>query len=156
MKCPKCGFDEDRVVDSRTASEGATVRRRRECAECGHRFTTIEEVVPAEVYVRKRDERREELNPQKLRDGIHKACWKRPVSEEQVDAIVASVIRQLESLGEREVPADQIGELLMKELEQLDDIAYIRFASVYRQFKGADEFISEVRELNRKQKGRST
>lgn len=152
MKCPQCNCQEDRVIDSRVSKEGAAVRRRRECVGCAHRFTTIEEVVPTELYVIKRDQRREELNPQKMRDGLRNACWKRPVSEAQLDDVVSRILRRLENLGEREIAADAIGTMLMEELEDLDEIAYIRFASVYRQFRAADQFIAEVRELSRKQK----
>jgi transcriptional repressor NrdR len=144
MKCPKCGCDDVKVIDSRNVREGNSVRRRRECPGCEHRFTTLESIVPAELYVVKRDLRRVEFDPQKIRDGIERACWKRPVRQEQLDAVMARILQQIENLGERELPSKTIGLLVMKELANLDQIAYVRFASVYRQFKDADQFIEEV------------
>jgi transcriptional repressor NrdR len=152
MKCPRCGFLEDKVIDSRVSKEGLTVRRRRECLSCSSRFTTLEEVVPTEIYVIKRDGSREEFNPQKIRDGLEKACYKRQVREEQFDEIMASIHQQLEALGEREVPSEKLGEILMEELAALDAVAYVRFASVYREFKDVDQFVREVRELKKQRK----
>jgi transcriptional repressor NrdR len=152
MKCPRCGFLEDKVIDSRVSKEGLTVRRRRECLSCNSRFTTLEEVVPTEIYVIKRDGSREEFNPQKIRDGLEKACYKRQVREEQFDEIMASIHHQLEALGEREVPSEKLGEILMEELAALDAVAYVRFASVYREFKDVDQFVREVRELKKQRK----
>lgn len=150
MKCPKCGFEEDKVVDSRVGREGASVRRRRECLECTHRFTTLEEILPTEIYVIKCDDNREEFDPQKLRVGIERALYKRPVREEQVEELLHQVIRRLEQLGEREIHSAAIGDIVMEELEQLDQVAYVRFASVYRQFKDIDQFIDEIRVLSEK------
>ncbi len=147
MKCPRCEFQEDKVVDSRLSKEGISVRRRRECLSCSYRFTTVEEIVPTEIYVIKRDQRREDFKPSKIRDGIKKACWKRPVSDDSLSEIFARIQQGIENLGQREVPCDAIGRLVMGELKDLDDIAYVRFASVYRKFKDVDEFINEIKQL---------
>jgi len=144
MKCPKCGFDDVKVIDSRNSREGYSVRRRRECPDCAHRFTTLENIVPTELYVIKRDQRRVEFNPQRIRDGVERACWKRPVRQEQLDSLMARILQQIENLGERELSSKTIGLLVMKELANLDQVAYVRFASVYRQFKDADQFIEEI------------
>ncbi len=147
MKCPRCEFDEDRVVDSRVSREGQSVRRRRECVRCAHRFTTLEEIVPTEIVVVKRDERREDYDPKKIRDGIHRACWKRPVNAEKLEQIYLEVHSQVEHLSDREVPSEKIGRFVMEELKNVDDIAYVRFASVYRQFKDIDQFMDEIKQL---------
>ncbi len=149
MKCPRCNHHEDRVIDSRISKEGISVRRRRECINCLHRFTTIEEIVPAEIYVVKRDQRREEFSPAKIRYGLKKACWKRPIGEEQINQIVANIQQQVEELGEREITGAAIGNIVMKYLRELDEVAYVRFASVYRQFKDIDQFISEIKMLKK-------
>jgi transcriptional repressor NrdR len=147
MRCPKCGDQDDKVIDSRASREGATIRRRRECATCGHRFTTYEEVEHEGLMVLKRDGRREEFSREKLLAGLKKACQKRPVSltamDELVDHIVAVVTEKFDS----EVPGEFIGKLVMEGLRELDDVAYVRFASVYRQFQEATDFISEVKKL---------
>jgi len=147
MKCPRCGCLEDKVIDSRMSKERSSVRRRRECIECSYRFTTLEEIVPAEIYVVKRDERREEFNPYKIRDGIKMACWKRPIKEEQIKELVIKIQQHIENLGEREIPCEKIGELVMDHLRSVDDIAYVRFASVYRKFKDVDQFLNEIKTL---------
>ena len=131
MKCPKCGVDNDKVLDSRAAREGAAIRRRRECAACGHRFTTYEEIDRDEVLVVKRDGSRQPFDRQKLDKAIRRACGKRPVSDEQIRTMIDHVVAKLE--GE-EVKASTIAELVMDELHRADEVAYIRFASVYRQF----------------------
>jgi transcriptional repressor NrdR len=147
MRCPKCGCQEDKVIDSRASREGATIRRRRECAGCGHRFTTYEELEHEGLMVLKRDGRREEFSRDKLLSGIKKACQKRPVSltamEELVDHIVAAVTEKFES----EVPAEFIGTMVMDGLGEMDDVAYVRFASVYRRFQEATDFVHEVKKL---------
>ena len=155
MKCPKCGHQEDKVIDSRVAREGAGVRRRRECLGCKHRYTTLEEIVPTEIYVIKRDLRREEFNPQKIRDGVKKALWKRPVSEEQVEALITRVLQRIETLSEREIPSSALGELVMEELEKLDQVAYVRFASIYRQFRDIAQFMRELQQLTRRHRGKA-
>jgi transcriptional repressor NrdR len=147
MRCPKCGCQEDKVIDSRASREGATIRRRRECLGCNHRFTTYEEVEHEGLMVIKRDGRREEFSREKLLSGLKKACQKRPVSlkamEDLVDHIVASVTGQFES----EVPGDAIGKMVMEGLRGLDEVAYVRFASVYRRFEEATDFVQEVKKL---------
>ena len=147
MKCPKCGIDEDRVLDSRSARDGAAIRRRRECAKCGHRFTTYEEIDRDEVLVVKKDGRRETFDRGKVDKAIRQACGKRPVSDEQIRTMIDHVISHLEG---DEVPSDKIAELVMCELHKVDEVAYIRFASVYRQFKDVAQFLSAITEIVRK------
>jgi transcriptional repressor NrdR len=147
MRCPKCGSQEDKVIDSRASREGATIRRRRECAQCGHRFTTYEEVEHEGLMVLKHDGRHEEFSREKLLSGIKKACQKRPVTpkamEDLVDGIVAAVTDQFEN----EVPAEFIGKSVVDGLREIDDVAYVRFASVYRRFQEATDFVQEVKKL---------
>jgi transcriptional repressor NrdR len=150
MRCPMCGYPEDKVVDSRSAAEGRAVRRRRECVECSHRFSTIEEVT-GEILVVKRDLRREELMPHKLREGIQSACWKRPISASQLDKVVAKIIARVASLGESEIRSERIGEMVMDELEDLDEVAFVRFVSVYREFESVNAFVNEIMRLHQKQ-----
>ena len=147
MRCPKCGGQEDRVVDSRASREGATIRRRRECEACGYRFTTYEQIEHEELMVLKRDGRREGFSRDKLLSGIKKACQKRPISHEAIEAFLDRVIRQITDQYEHEVPADAIGHTLMEELRKLDQVAYVRFASVYRRFQEATDFVQEVKKL---------
>ena len=147
MKCPKCGVDDDKVLDSRSAREGAAIRRRRECTKCGHRFTTYEEIDRDEVLVVKRDGRRETFDRGKVDRAIRKACGKRPVSDEQIRTMIDHVVAKIE--GE-EVPADKIAELVMGELHKVDEVAYIRFASVYRRFTDVAQFLSAITEIVRK------
>ena len=149
MRCPRCFCQNDKVVDSRATKEGAGVRRRRECLQCGHRFTTHEEIIQAELKVVKRDRSREDLDPEKIRAGIEKACWKRDISPEDIDALVSRVCTSLEADFEREVPSSEIGERVIRELKTLDKVAYIRFASIYRDFQGVNEFISEARNIKK-------
>lgn len=144
MQCPKCGGQEDRVIDSRASKEGATIRRRRECLGCEHRFTTYEEIEREQLIVIKRDSRREPFSREKLRKSFERACQKRPVSAEDIEA---AVVRVLDSLGrtfDREVAGTDIGERVMRELRQLDPVAYIRFASIYRQFEEVSDFVHEA------------
>lgn len=152
MRCPRCAYQDDKVVDSRSTKEGAGVRRRRECLSCGHRFTTYEEVIQAELKVIKRDNTRQDLDREKMRRGIEKACWKRDIQPDQIDALLGKVINDLENSYEREVPSVEIGNRIMAELRGLDKVAYVRFASVYRDFKDIDEFISEIRKMDSKKK----
>ncbi len=151
MRCPKCGCTDDKVIDTRISKEGDSIRRRRICTGCEYRFTTYEMVVRTEAAVVKRDGRREEFSPEKLRSGIAQACWKRPVSEEQIDNMVNDIVHQLEKRQDREVPSQVLGELVMDELRKRDDVAYVRFASVYRRFKDIDQFIEEIRLMTVKQ-----
>lgn len=147
MKCAKCDCLEDKVIDSRISKDGNSVRRRRECLNCQHRYTTLEEIVPTELYVVKSDHRREDFAPAKIREGVRKACWKRPINEAQINEIVVQVEAQIESLGERDVPSERVGQIVMEQLKKLDEVAYVRFASVYRQFKDVAEFINEIETL---------
>jgi len=147
MRCPKCSCLDDKVTDTRVSKEGDSIRRRRECLNCNQRFTTYENVTRAEVVVVKRDGSREDFNAEKVRAGVRHACWKRPVSEEQIEAVVRRVAEQLENLQEREVASQVVGEQVMRELQRLDEVAYVRFASVYRRFKDIDQFLDEIRNL---------
>jgi transcriptional repressor NrdR len=151
MRCPKCGSQEDRVVDSRASREGATIRRRRECSGCGHRFTTYEEVERDQLVVLKRDGRREELSKEKLHAGLRKACQKRPISPKAIEDLVEKIVDAVANKFEREVPAEFIGKMVMDGLRVIDDVAYVRFASVYRRFQEATDFVQEVKKLEAKQ-----
>jgi|SRR3990172_3391991 len=147
MRCPACGHLEDRVVDSREAQDGQATRRRRECLSCGRRYTTYERVEEALPHVVKKDGRREPFDRRKIVEGLQRACQKRPVSREQIDALVAAVERAVQESGEREVPSNIVGEAVVERLKELDEVAYVRFASVYREFRDVGEFMSEVAEL---------
>ena len=147
MKCPKCGVDDDRVLDSRSARDGAAIRRRRECAGCGHRFTTYEEVDRDELLVVKRDGTRQTFERAKLDKAIRQACGKRKISDEQIRSIIDRVVARLDG---DEVPSDQIAEYVMSELHKVDEVAYIRFASVYRQFKDVAQFLAAITEIVKK------
>jgi len=147
MKCPKCQTDNDRVVDSRTTPDGSAIRRRRQCLACKHRFTTFERIERGPLKVIKKDGSREPYDRQKIKQGLEKACWKRPISDQQIEAVIATVEEKLEELGEKEVESRQIGELVMEQLRELDQVAYVRFASVYRQFQDAHDFFSELKPM---------
>lgn len=147
MKCPKCGVDDDRVLDSRAARDGAAIRRRRECAGCGYRFTTYEEVDRDELVVIKRDGTRQTFERAKLDKAIRQACGKRKISDEQIRSIIDRVVARLDG---DEVPSDRIAEYVMDELHKVDEVAYIRFASVYRQFKDVAQFLAAITEIVRK------
>jgi transcriptional repressor NrdR len=147
MRCPKCGCQDDKVIDSRASREGATIRRRRECIACGQRFTTYEEIERQGVLVVKRDGRREELSKDKLLSGLKKACQKRPVSPKAIEDLVERIVNEITDKYEREVPAEVIGKLVMDGLRQTDEVAYVRFASVYRRFQEATDFVHEVKKL---------
>ena len=147
MKCPKCGIDDDKVLDSRSAREGAAIRRRRECLKCGYRFTTYEEIDRDEVLVIKRDGTRQTFDRSKVDKAIRIACGKRPVSDEQIRTMIDHVVANLEG---DEVSADKIAELVMHELHKVDEVAYIRFASVYRQFKDVAQVLSAITEIVKK------
>jgi transcriptional repressor NrdR len=151
MRCPKCGCQDDKVIDSRAAREGATIRRRRECVGCGHRFTTYEEVEYTGLMVLKRDGRREEFSKEKLFSGIKKACQKRPISSKVIEDLVERIVNEITDKYEREVPGEVIGQLVMEGLRAIDDVAYVRFASVYRRFQEATDFVHEVKKLEAKQ-----
>ena len=145
MRCPKCGHLNDKVIDSRSAREGDVIRRRRVCLQCRHRFTTYEEIIKTHLRVIKRDGRHEELDRNKLSKGIMRACQKRPISAEQIETMTDSILRELDNENDREVPSSAIGEKVMERLEKLDEVAYIRFASVYRRFKDVNQFLTEVK-----------
>lgn len=147
MRCQKCGCLEDKVIDSRSSKEGATIRRRRECLQCGHRFTTYEEIEHGELMVVKRDGRREPFSRDKLLNGITKACQKRPVSPEEIENLVGDIVADISSKFEREVPGAEIGERVINGLRKIDDVAYVRYASVYRRFEEATQFVQEVNKL---------
>jgi transcriptional repressor NrdR len=147
VRCPFCGADEDRVVDTRSSQEGRAVRRRRECESCGKRFTTYESVELFPRQVVKRDGRREPYDRQKLLLGIVTACTKRPVNIDAIEAIVERIEQRLEESGRVEVESRWLGEQVMQELQETDEVAYVRFASVYRQFKDVTEFMNELRGL---------
>jgi len=151
MRCPKCGCQDDKVIDSRASREGATIRRRRECTKCEYRFTTYEEVERGGLVVLKRDGRREEFSKDKLLSGIKKACQKRPISPKIIEDLVERISNEVMEKYEREVPAEVIGRLVMNELRQLDEVAYVRFASVYRRFQEATDFVQEVKKMGGKE-----
>ncbi|HEQ98042.1 MAG TPA: transcriptional repressor NrdR [candidate division Zixibacteria bacterium] len=147
MRCPFCGHQEDKVVDSRTAQDGRAVRRRRECLGCGRRFTTYEYVENLSLSVVKRNQARELYDRTKLRKGIELATNKRPVSIKQIDDLVTEVENEILDLGKNEVSSETIGELVMKKLKDIDEVAYVRFASVYRKFQDKSEFYKELKNL---------
>ncbi len=147
MRCPECHCLDDKVVDSRSVKEGDGVRRRRECLSCGHRFTTYEGIIQAELKVIKRNSIREEFDREKLRQGIENACYKRPVDPDEIDRIVEEVYNSLQRDFDKEVPSLEVGKRVMEALKQVDQVAYVRFASVYRKFKDVEEFIEEIRAL---------
>jgi len=152
MKCPFCGYKEDRVVDSRSTNEGAAIRRRRECLKCGRRFTTYESLEMIPLMVVKKDGRREAFDRNKILQGLLKSCQKRPVSVKQLEQIVAGVERALLRKFDTEVPSQAIGELVMERLSKVDDVAYVRFASVYRQFKDVNQFMQELKDVLKKRR----
>ena len=141
-----CGNPESKVLDSRSAEEGTAIRRRRECLACGKRFTTYETVETTPVLVVKNDGTRELFDINKIKNGVIKACWKRPVSAEQIDALASAVARKIQNSMEQEVKSTDIGEFIMAELKKLDDVAYVRFASVYRKFTDVTTFINFIQE----------
>lgn len=147
LRCPFCQHMEDRVIDSRLSKEGDMIRRRRECSHCLRRFTTYERVEETLPLVIKKDGRRENFDRNKILVGLHKACEKRPISVEVLEKLVDRIEQKLQEGGEREIPSQAIGEKIMQELQSLDQVAYVRFASVYRSFKDVNEFMNEVKEL---------
>ena len=149
MRCPKCGKDSDKVLETRISKDASSIRRRRLCLECSYRYTTYETIIPADIYVIKKDGRREEFKPDKLMAGIKQACWKRQISDDVIDQLVTKVTdRVSEKVNSMyEIKSQTIGELVMAELKELDEVAYVRFASVYRHFKDAEAFINEIHKL---------
>ena len=152
MHCPFCNTEETKVIDSRLVDEGAQVRRRRECIKCGERFTTFETPELNLPRVIKRDGRRSEFEEEKLRMGLMKALEKRPVNTEQIETAIQRIIHRLRASGEREIDSQWVGELVMDELHALDEVAYVRFASVYRSFQDVNAFREEIRRLQKKQR----
>lgn len=153
MKCPFCGSIRDRVIDSRTSKDGGSIRRRRECLSCGKRFTsyeTVEEMIPMVI---KKDGRRESFDRAKILGGLKKACEKRPISMNDLERVVDTIEKKLVNMGTKEIPSSWIGEEVMSSLREMDKVAYVRFASVYRQFKDINEFLQEVRLLFDHHKG---
>lgn len=147
MKCPYCHVDNDRVLDSRTSQDGFATRRRRECLACRRRYTTYERIEATTVKIVKKDGSREPFDHGKIKRGLEKACWKRPVSDEQIEAIIAGVGDELEAAFEAEVESRHVGELVMQRLRDIDEVAYVRFASVYRQFKDVQDFVEELKPM---------
>ena len=147
MKCQFCNCPDSRVVDSRPTEEGSSIRRRRECINCGRRFTTYEKIETSPIMVVKKDMRREPFNASKMKEGLIHACQKRPISMKDIDNIVEKVEKQVYAAGEDEISSRRIGEAVMAELKQLDEVAYVRFASVYRQFTDVSSFMDELNKL---------
>ncbi len=147
MKCPFCGFTDNHVIDSRLSKDKNVIRRRRECDECGRRFTTYERIEEMLPFVIKKDGRREAFDRMKILTGLRKACQKRPVSANALERAVDRIESKFQESGEKEIQSSEIGEVIMNELRELDDVAYIRFASVYRSFKDAEEFLREVQQI---------
>ena len=144
MQCPKCGTNDTRVIDSRVSSSGLSIRRRRSCQKCEYRFSTTEEIISEDLYVIKNDGRREPFDRVKLVNGIQRAIEKRPVDGEQVEMLIADVLTDLENEFDAEIPSRAIGERVMSRLKAIDQIAYVRFASVYKQFRDIDELAKEI------------
>ncbi len=152
MLCPKCGTFEDKVVDSRLSKNGRSIRRRRECIGCEHRFTTYEEIERVELRVIKSDGSSEPFDKRKVLGGLVKACERRPVTHEQLENAVEEIIQELEGLSLREVPSSVVGGKAMEQIHALDEVAYVRYASVYRRFQDVGEFIDEIQSLEHRQK----
>jgi len=153
MRCPKCTSIEDKVIDSRISKEGTAIRRRRECLECGHRFTTTESFVREGLAVIKRDGRREEFDREKLVHAVRAACHKRPVDLEQLTMLVDDVLDELEASYENEIPSRAIGDAVMVRLRRVDQVAYVRFASVYKEFRDVTGFVDEISSLGKTKPG---
>lgn len=153
MHCPFCANEETKVIDSRLAAEGAQVRRRRECTKCAERFTTFESAELVMPYLVKSDDRREPFDEAKLRAGIVKALEKRPVSASDIEAAISRITHELRTIGEREIPSMRLGEMVMASLRELDEVAFVRFASVYRRFQDVSEFKDAVENLQRQPPG---
>ena len=152
MRCPFCGHDDSKVIDSRPTDEGVAIRRRRECIQCAQRFTTYEKVESLPIVVIKKDKTRELFNREKLLAGLTRACEKRPVETSTLDRLVDKIESDLQNTLKREVSTKEIGEKVMEGLKDIDEVAYVRFASVYREFKDVDTFLKEIKELMKKKK----
>ena len=147
MRCPFCRTDNDRVIDSRASEDGFAIRRRRVCADCGRRFTTYERIEELTIKVIKKDGSRVPFDREKIKQGLQKACWKRPVSDEKIEVIVAGVENDIYRKENNEVESQELGELVMQHLRKIDQVAYVRFASVYREFKDARDFVQAIGQL---------
>lgn len=147
MKCPYCTNPDTRVIDSRHAEDGNSIRRRRSCDVCGKRFTTYEKVETIPLIIIKKDNNREQYERGKIETGILRACYKRPVSAEDIQKVVNAIETKIFSLEEKEIPSSTVGELVMEELKTLDEVAYVRFASVYREFKDVNTFMDELKKI---------
>jgi transcriptional repressor NrdR len=147
MRCPYCNKDNTRVVDSRPVEDTNSIRRRRICDICGKRFTTYEQIETIPLSVIKKDEKREQYNRRKIQDGVLRACYKRPIPREKIDELLDSVEGDIYAIEEKEIPSATIGEIVMNHLKELDAVAYVRFASVYREFKDVDTFMDELKKI---------
>lgn len=147
MKCPFCSVDDDRVTDSRASDDGLAIRRRRECSGCGRRFTTYERYEPTTVRVVKKNGIREPFARDKIRQGLEKACWKRPVTHDQIDALVTAIELELSDRADIEIDSRTLGDMIMDRLRTLDQVAFVRFASVYREFKDVRDFVEELQPM---------
>lgn len=147
MKCPFCGKENTRVIDSRPADDGSSIRRRRQCDECGKRFTTYEKVEAIPLVVIKKDNNRESYDRSKIEAGVYRSCHKRPISVDQINTLVDEVETAVFNMEEKEIPSSVIGEIVMDKLRDLDPVAYVRFASVYREFKDVNTFMSEIKKI---------
>lgn len=150
MRCPFCRDDNDRVIDSRASQDSFSIRRRRECLSCKRRYTTYERVEELDIKIVKKDNVREPFSPEKIKRGLALACWKRPISEAQIEAIVSAVESEIYSQYEGEVESRLIGEIVMRHLHTIDQVAYVRFASVYREFKDVRDFVDELQPMLKK------
>ncbi len=150
MKCPFCGVVDNKVIDSRLSKDANTIRRRRECIICTRRFTTYEHIEDIPIMIIKKDGRREVFSTDKVRSGIKKACQKRDISMDVIEEFIDELERDLREMGAKEIPSSTLGEKIMTKLYKLDDIAYVRFASVYREFKDVNDFTTEVKSLRKK------
>ncbi|AOY58324.1 MULTISPECIES: transcriptional regulator NrdR [Desulfococcus] len=154
MKCPYCGEIDNKVIDSRLGKDGNVIRRRRECLVCGRRFTTYEQIEDIPIMIIKKDGRRETFNREKVRSGIQRACEKRDISMNVIEMILDDLERDLRETDRKEIPSHTIGEKVMTRLHELDDVAYVRFASVYREFKDVNDFVAELKKLLSKEKAK--
>ncbi|MDD5669360.1 MAG: transcriptional regulator NrdR [Candidatus Omnitrophica bacterium] len=154
MKCPFCGYKEDKVVDSRATQDEVAIRRRRECLRCSKRFTTYEYIEESALMVIKKDGKRQSFDRKKILNGIMKACEKRPISMDTMEDIVVQLERQIQKKGGKEISSSKIGEIVMQRLKELDEVAYVRFASVYRQFKDVGQFMDELKTILQREKHR--
>lgn len=147
MRCPYCNYPDTRVIDSRPAEDGTSIRRRRSCDECGKRFTTYEKVETIPLIIIKKDNNREQYNRGKIERGVLRACYKRPISADDIQKTVERIETKVFRLEEKEIPSSMIGEIVMEELKSLDEVAYVRFASIYREFKDVNTFMDEIKKI---------